>query len=62
MKPSIATAAVIVALALAIWFFFYATSERLTSAETTVVVGLCAAIVFSGKWCWTHLRQAKDKP
>jgi hypothetical protein len=61
VKLSLPTTSAIVVLALALWVFFYVTSERLTSAETTVVVGLCAAIVLGSKWCWTRLSKTRDK-
>ncbi len=61
LKVSFATGFVITALALAIWVFFYLVSAPLTAPETTVVVGLCAAVVLSGKWIWARLRKTRGK-
>jgi Na+/proline symporter len=51
----LSTALVIVTLALAVWLFFYVESMPLESMGTVVVVGVCAAIVFAGKWLWKRL-------
>jgi hypothetical protein len=52
MKGSVGTVAVIGALSLAVWTAVYVfnPSTPLTQAETVIVVGVCAVLVFGFKW------------
>jgi hypothetical protein len=59
LKESFAVVFMIVALSLAVWYFFYIESVPLTPAETTVVVGFCAALVLCGKWVWGRFAKTK---
>jgi hypothetical protein len=61
LKGSVVLASIIIALALAIWSFFYIKNLPLTPSETTVVVGICAAVALSGKWIWSSLRKRGGK-
>jgi hypothetical protein len=62
LKPSIRTLIAIVVLALAIWVFFYVIQpeEPLTAGETSVVVAVSAAVVFSAKGIWARLHKTKE--
>ena len=59
MKRFSATIVVILGLALAVWalFYIYMPEAPLTLGGTTVVVGMCAAIVYFSKWIWARLRK-----
>lgn len=57
MKSSLGATAVILAMSLAAWVFFYLATGPLTAPETTVVVGICAVIVVFAKWLWTRMRK-----
>jgi hypothetical protein len=61
VQRSLAVVFTILALSLAIWFFFYVESAPLTAAETTVVVGICAVVVLLGKWIWGRLTKPREK-
>jgi hypothetical protein len=50
---------VVIALALAVWVFFYVTTIPLNATETSVVVGVCAVMVVAAKWIWTRARKLK---
>lgn len=61
MKASPGVLVPIILLSLATWAFFYVLtpSTPLTPAETLVVVGACAAVVFLGRWVWFSLRRPR---
>lgn len=61
MKGSFAVVFTIIALSLAVWYFFDVTSIPFTPAETTVVVGLCAAVGLSGKRAWGRFAKSAKK-
>ena len=52
MKGSVGTVAVIGALSLVVWtaVYLFNPSTPLTQAETVIVVGVCAVVVFGFKW------------
>ncbi|HWN56256.1 MAG TPA: hypothetical protein VNP91_14180 [Methylomirabilota bacterium] len=52
MKGSVGTVAVIGALSLVVWTaaYIFNPSTPLTQAETMIVVGVCAVLVFGFKW------------
>lgn len=51
-----------IALSLAVWvLFYYLEPPPLTAAETTVVVGMCAAIVLFAKWIRGRLVNRKKR-
>ncbi len=66
MKGSVGTLAVIAALSLVVWTTVYILnpSAPLTQAETVIVVGACAALVFGVKWLVSSLGKTRggDEP
>jgi TIR domain len=62
LKEALVTTLVIIASSLLVWLFFYLVSPEapLTLAETTVVVGMCLAVVLSVKWVWIRLRRTRE--
>ncbi len=50
MNKTIAINLAIIILSLLVWVSFYLISMPLTAQETILVVGLCAALVFSIRW------------
>jgi TIR domain len=63
LKEALVTTLVIIASSLLVWLFFYLVSPEapLTLAETTVVVGMCLAVVLSVKWVWARLRRTQGR-
>lgn len=60
MKASAVTLAVILALSLGVWVFFYSSpGAPLNASETAVVVGACAGIVSLGRWIWGRIRRGR---
>jgi uncharacterized membrane protein len=61
MKGSVGTVAVIAALSLAVWTTVYIInpSTPLTQAETVIVVGACAVLVFGFKWIVSSLTKIR---
>jgi hypothetical protein len=59
LKSSLLTIVAISSLSLAVWVFFYVILPEapLTAAETTIVVGICAVIVFSVKRIWLRFHK-----
>jgi len=66
MKASVGTLAAIAVLSLAVWTVVYVfnPSTPLTQAETVIVVGACAALVFGSKWILSRLSRTRggDEP
>jgi hypothetical protein len=60
-KIPITTAVIILGLSIATWVFFDAESQRLTTPETTVVVGIWILIVFFMKGAWGRLHKQRKK-
>ena len=53
MKRSAGALLSILVLSLVIWVFFYVASpEPLDPAETVVVVGISAGVVYLSRWLW----------
>ncbi len=61
MKGPLTVAISIVALAVAIWVYFFYQGMRLDAAGTSVVVALSAAAVFGVRWIWNWIAKAKKK-
>jgi hypothetical protein len=61
MKASGGTLAAIVVLSLVVWTLVYVfnPSTPLTQAETVVVVGACAVVVFGFKWLVGNFRKTR---
>ena len=57
------TTVAVSALTLAVWVFFWVTppSQPLNSSETTVVVGVCMAVVLAAKRIWGRLHKDKEE-
>jgi len=54
--------AVVFALSLAIWLFFYYTTEPpLSGRDTTFVVGVVAAAVSGARWFWSRVTSARSR-
>lgn len=65
MKASAITLGIILALSLAVWTFFYLSpGAPLNGSETAVVVGVCAGVVYLGRWIWGRIRKVRggDEP
>lgn len=59
MKASAGTLAIILGLSLGVWTFFYLSpGAPLNAAETSVVVGVCAGVVWLGRRIWGRLHKA----
>ncbi len=54
---------IIIALSLAIWFYFYVKTPEapLNASETLLVVGVCAAFVFFTKWIINKIQKKGKK-
>ena len=61
LKGTIATTFVIIVLSLGIWLFFYLASMPLDASSTMVVVGICIALVYAGKFIWSRMCRRKGK-
>jgi hypothetical protein len=63
LKEALVTTLVIIGSSLFVWLFFYLVSPEapLTLAETTVVVGMCLAVVLSVKWVRARLRRTREE-
>lgn len=63
MKASVGTLAAIAVLSLAVWTVVYVfnPSTPLTQAETVIVVGACAALVFGSKWILSRLSRTRGR-
>jgi len=63
MKKPFISLSVIIVLSLAIWFFFYVKTPEapLAPSETLLVVGVCAALVFSTKWIISQIQKKAEK-
>ncbi len=61
MKATTGTLGAIIALSLGVWtsFFLLTPDTPLTPAETLLVVGVCAGVVFFGKWVWSRVRRPR---
>lgn len=54
--------AVVLALSLVIWLFFYYTTEPpLSGPQTAFVVGLVTVVVSGVRWVWNHIGLTRSK-
>jgi len=63
MKTSGALLGTILAASVAAWtlLYFLTPGDPLTPAETSVVVGVCAALVLVARWIWSCILRARGR-
>jgi hypothetical protein len=60
VKASAGALAIILALSLGVWTYFYVSpGAPLNASETAVVVGVCAGAVLLVRWIWGRSRKTR---
>ena len=63
MKRHSAKVFATIALSLAVWVFFYVNTPDapLSAKETSLLVGVCLAVVLFTDWLWDRFRKQKQE-